>query len=347
MLPRFFYGVLFSLLTVCFGRTVTTLAPGGGSTTTEVFNVLDFGAKPDDSTDNTAAFAACMAAVVNASGGQMYIPGGVYRGRITVPLITDIWTTVEIVGDGEPTPVWGTVGSGYSDGSRYATTVKSNASSGASVISAQAGARGGFSFVYVVVRNIHVQTYDNPAIGGIDLLAAQQCKLENVVVNTGVYDVQASQPTHGTSGVTTPARGNGAWNVLRNVVVTGFDTGVVCNEHTDADALAVAANINGLSFPAADHASRFARVCAARNTIHVTVLGQHGFTIEQLDIENPGPGQTTPANAWQTNFCAVNDPNNHGIADITYWVVEGNVGPVTNFTLVGGATVRTRRIGSL
>jgi hypothetical protein len=344
MSPRFFY-VLFSLLTVCSGQTVTTLA-GGGSTTTKVFNVLDFGAKPDDSTDNTAAFAACMAAVVNVSGGQMYIPGGVYRGRITVPLITDIWTTVEIVGDGEPTPVFGTVGSGYSDGSRYATTVKSIASSGASVISVQAGA-GGFSFVYVVVRNIHVQTYDNPAIGGIDLLAAQQCKLENVVVNTGVYDVQASQPTHGTSGVTTPARGNGAWTVLRNVVVTGFDTGVVCNEHTDADSLVVAANINGLSFLAADHASRFARVGAARNTNHLTVLGPHGFTIEQLDIENPGPGQTTPANAWQTNFCAVNDRNNHGIADITYWVVEGNVGPVTNFTLVGGASMRTHRIGSL
>jgi hypothetical protein len=32
----------------------------------------------------------------------------------------------------------------------------------------------------------------------------------NVFVNTGVYGVQASQPTHAASGVITPAVNNGA-----------------------------------------------------------------------------------------------------------------------------------------
>ncbi len=64
---------------------------------------------------------------------------------------------------------------------------------------------GGFSAVYVVVRNLDVRTYDNPGIGGIDLYSAMQCRIENVFVNTGVYSVQASKPTHGTSGLITPA----------------------------------------------------------------------------------------------------------------------------------------------
>ena len=59
---------------------------------------------------------------------------------------------------------------------------------------------GGFSAVYVVVRNLDVRTYDNPGIGGIDLHFALQCRIENVFVNTGVYNVQASQPTHGAKG---------------------------------------------------------------------------------------------------------------------------------------------------
>ena len=36
----------------------------------------------------------------------------------------------------------------------------------------------------------------------------------------------------------------------------------------------------------------------------------------------------------------------NGIADINYWVVEGNVGAVEKFTRNGGASIQARRIGS-
>lgn len=39
----------------------------------------------DDSTDNTAAFTACLNAIVAAGGGKMVLPDGVDQGRITVP----------------------------------------------------------------------------------------------------------------------------------------------------------------------------------------------------------------------------------------------------------------------
>jgi len=198
----------------------------------------------------------------------------------------------------------------------------------------------------VVVRDIEVRTYDDPGIGGIDLAHVQQCRVENVVVNTGVYCVQASRPTHGTAGIVTPACNNAALTVLRNVVVTGYHTGIVVNEHTDGDNINLACNVNGLEFVFAHHASRFGRVGAQRCTNNITVTGAHGFSIEQLDMEVAGLGQTDSNNEWQATEYNINDPDNLGLADVNYWVVEGGVGATDMFTMNGGASIRARRIGA-
>lgn len=198
----------------------------------------------------------------------------------------------------------------------------------------------------MVIRNLDVRNYDNPRIGGIDLNHAAQCRIENVVVSTGVYNVLASKPTHGTVGLVTPANNNAALTILRNVLVTGHDTGIVVNEHTDADNIVVASNIHGIRFNTANHASRFGRIGTYRNTHHVTVTGRHGFLINQMNTEQPGGGQTNPQNAWQTLVSDVNDPCNLGAGDINYWVVVGGVGAVNTFTKNGGGGIRARRIGS-
>jgi hypothetical protein len=311
-----------------------------------IFNVTDYGAVGDDRTDNTAAFTACLNDLVAAGGGKMYLPDGVYRGRIIIPPQDGpSWITIEIVGESEPTPVFGTIGSFPPQ--NHGTIVKSLATSGAAVISAPSGdLYMGFSGVYVVIRNLSVRTYDNPQIGGIDLNYAAQCRLENVVVSTGVYNVQASEPTHGTTGLVTPANSNAALTILRNVLVTGYDTGILVREHTDADNIVVAGNIHGIKFTTANHASRFGRIGTYRNTHHVTVAGRHGFLIQQMNTEQPGSGQTNDQNAWQTLVSDVNDPDNLGTGDINYWVVIGGVGAVDTFTKNGGDGIRARRIGS-
>ena len=314
------------------------------------FNVASYGAVADDSTDNTAAFTACLNAIIAAGGGRMFLPDGVYRGRITIPPVANSSSSqlaIEIVGESEPPPVWGTIGAFPLR--QKGTIIKSLATSGAAVISASQSPNAlydAFSAVHVIIRNLDVRTYNNPKIGGIDLNFAAQCRLENVFINTDIYNVQASQPTYGTKGLVTPANNNAALTILRNVTVTGYHTGIVANEHTDGDNIVVASNINGVEFSTANHASRFGRLGTYRNTNHITVTGAHGFTIKQLNIEKTGPGQTDANNAWQTTVYDLKDPSNLGIADITYWVVVGNVGAVDDFDRSGGNTVRTRRIGS-
>jgi len=311
-----------------------------------VFNVLDYGAVGDDKTDNTEAFSACVKAMIAAGGGRMIIPNGIYRGRIVIPGTRE-WITIEIVGENEPTPVFGTIGAFPFP--KNGTIIKCLSESGPAVIVATnipEKLYSRFSGVNVSIRNLDVRTYDNPGIGGIDLLNAAQCKLENVFVNTDRYNVQASKPTHGTAGIITPACDNAALTILRNVIVTGYHTGIVVNEHTDGDNINLGSNVNGLEFAAAVHASRFGRVCAQRCTHSITVTGKHGFCIEQLDIEIAGPGQTDKDNEWQAAAFIINDPNNLGIGDIKYWVVEGAVGVVETFTRNGGEHIRACRLGS-
>lgn len=258
------------------------------------FNARDYGAVGDDKTDNTAAFSKCLDALIAAGGGKMYLPDGVYRGRIIIPPVSKplpSWIIVEIVGESEPVPVFGTIGNFPLQ--NKGTIIKSLETTGAGVISADKSPNslyGGFSAVYVVVRNLDVRTYDNPAISGIDLNYAMQCRLENVFINTGLYNVQASKPTHATKGLVTPVSNNAALTILRNVTVTGFHTGISVYEHTDADNVVVASNIHGLEFGTAQHASRFGRVGAYRNTHHVTVSGRHGFSIEQLNTRTTRAG---------------------------------------------------------
>ena len=326
------------------------MSSSAGTPNSRVFNVLNYGAVGDDKTDNTAAFSACLKAVIEARGGRMYLPVGVYRGRILIPAVSQpipSWITVEIVGESEPTPVFGTIGAFPLQNN--GTVVKSLSQTGRAVISANRSTNslyGGFSAVYVVIQNLDVRTDDDPGIGGIDLHDALQCKIENVFVNTGGYSVQASKPTHGTSGLITPACNNAALTILRNVVVTGYHTGIVVHEHTDGDNINLASNINGLEFVFAHHASRFGRVGAYRCTHDIAVTGRHGFSIEQLDMEIAGPGQTDSHNEWQATAYNIYVPDNLGVADINYWVVEGNVGAVEKFTRKGGASIRARRIGS-
>lgn len=309
-------------------------------------NVAKYGAIGDGKTDNTEAFSKCLDALIDAGGGRMLIPDGIYRGRIIIPG-TKEWITIEIVGESEPTPVFGTIGAFPFP--KNGTIIQCLSGSGSAVISAANTPEKlyhSFSGVNVSLRNLDVRTYDNPAISGIDLRHAAQCKLENVFVNTDRYNVQASKPTHGTSGIITPACNNAALSILRNVIVTGYHTGILVNEHTDGDNINLASNINALEFAFAHHASRFGRVGAQRCTRSVTVTGKHGFSIEQLDMEIAGHEQTDANNIWQATDFNIYDPKNLGIGDINYWVVEGGVGAVETFTREGGTSIHARRIGT-
>ena len=166
-----------------------------------VFNVLKYGAIADDKTDNTAAFSACLKAVVEEGGGRMCLPDGVYRGRIVIPPVSKpvtSWITVEIAGESAPTPVYGTIGAfPLMD---HGAIVKDLDASGAAVISASSSPNavyGDFSAVNVVIKDLEVRTYDDPGIGGIDLehlLVERRVRVEAVEADHLLLERDAGLP---------------------------------------------------------------------------------------------------------------------------------------------------------
>ena len=73
------------------------LAWQGPATITYEFNVKSYGALGDNSTDDSAAIAAAVAALVSAGGGKLKFPCGIYKYNSPIS-ITNV--PIEIVGDG-------------------------------------------------------------------------------------------------------------------------------------------------------------------------------------------------------------------------------------------------------
>jgi hypothetical protein len=75
------------------------------------FNVADYGAVGDNKRDNTAVFTECLNDIITAGGGRMYLPAGVYRGKVVIPKVEPPdWINIEITGERQPAALFGTIG---------------------------------------------------------------------------------------------------------------------------------------------------------------------------------------------------------------------------------------------
>ena len=87
-----------------------------------------------------------MAAVIKSGGGQMWIPHGVYRGKVIIPDVgafgnaTNGWISIEIVGETPPVPAFGTVSAFPNIGG--GTVITSAESTGPAVISVARSEKG-------------------------------------------------------------------------------------------------------------------------------------------------------------------------------------------------------------
>lgn len=313
-------------------------------------DLIEFGCVGDGVTDDTAKFNEAIALAMT-TGQRIYGRSGKYKVKSLIIPKTAEWKQIEIYGDNFPVPTYGTIGTVPT----YATTQK-----GMVILSdyAEVGDKGviyaephpstflNFSFVSIVLRNMVIRTYDNPKTCGIQALSAIQLTLENVFVDTGVYNVQASQPIIHSGGIVMPGHSNGAMSYLKNVWVSGYYYGIVLYEHVYGEQVVVHSNVHGLALRFAEHAIYFTRVLSQRNTNVVTVEGACRFEIAQLNCEYVGSGQSDSNNAWQKTQYELNDPSNLGAGRITYANSRGAVGANNVFRINGGANVIVKYINS-
>jgi hypothetical protein len=290
-------------------------------------NVKWFGAIGDGTTDDTTAIQRAINYACLLGVAKIFFPSGIYLvTNLSIPAYTALTNgnrVIEFVGVAQPSTVFGTVFMALTQ-SVNGSIIKSASTSGAIV----AVAGSGFSQYHVVFRDLVFRAYDNPNITGIDAGWAAQLSGYNLQIDTGVYNMNGSQPTHTNAyGIITPKVGNGALTRLQNVAVSGFYVGLDVNEHTSADDLYFHSCAHAMFFEVANDASVFGRVLAQCCPQVIGVNGTHRFDIDQLMIEHLSTvvAAAHPATAWMATTEDFRDTSNAAYANVRVHLIKGDV----------------------
>ena len=333
-------------------NTGTILVTSDGKRIKRIFdNGVDikwFGAKiTNTSTQNNTAIDLAIAWAISDNGGKIRIPKGTYLvNPIHVPYVgisAGRIVPIEIVGEFIPNQLFGTIGSlPLASSGSVLSCASTTAGQSVIIIDPHPTDFGNFSAVKPIIKNLDIRTYQNSQIGGIDARYAQQLIVENCQITNGVYSVDSVLPTYPNAiGLHTPNVDNAALNILKNVSISGFYTGLVVNEHTDGQSLNLTCNLNAMEFKQANHSSNFGMIDMQRNTIGMKFTGIHAVNIDNLNLEHAGDTQTNPNNIWQLTTYDIDDSLNKGKGLINWHSVHGAAGSTPDdFRKNGGEKVK-------
>lgn len=309
-------------------------------------NVKWFGAKGDNSTSDTTAIQRAINFACYMGVGRIFFPRGIYVvTNLTLPVLYDPAggiKIIEFVGETHPPSWFGTIGDFPL--SEYGSILKSSSTGSLLRVLPNPGGGYDFSWYHLVVRDLLFRTYDNPNLIAINAHKAQHFTCERVQVDTGVYSVQAAEPTNNLAAIYTPAKDNGALTRLVDVSVSGYYTGIQANEHCRTEALNLTCNKIGVEIPESNHIMRI-EGSFQRNATNVKVTGACRGSLV-LNIEHAHASQVDENNDWQLTTYDVDDASNLGCLDVEWSTVLGTVGQDATFTVNGGSNLNSRRTGS-
>ncbi len=334
-------------------QTVANLASNGW------YNVRSYGATGDGTTDDTTYVQAAIDAAIAAGGGVVYFPRGVYKisgalqdtGRSNAQLLlprinlTAEQITVELCGEFTPPADISVVGAMTLPDNHSIIKGTLNTGSGTSPCLLGAwgpsGSSGDFSNAHVVLRNLTFRMPSDPVLTAIDLEHTVCMELDNVIVDTGSYDVAGlAQMTTSTSyGVKLPAINNGAQSVLGTLNILGFYKGIKAGEHAYGHNVNVWGCRQAVEFVAANHPSIFERL----GIYHcqrglVGTGGAHYVDIHQLNIEHAASGTWTPV-------YDIDDSSSYLKGWCKWHAVLAGTGISDSFTVNGAVCMRRERLG--
>jgi hypothetical protein len=288
---------------------------GGGASSINVFDSLGwinpeaFGVIPDDGLDDTPEIQACLNYAASLNGDiTIYFRRGVYnidgalvtsvsgvnpncQLYIPLTLAAGVKKTIRILGEtppqmghsvlaSNPLPVGGVIflSSIVGTGTRPAIFGSPWTSSGF----------GDFNFTDVYMENLTVRARSLTG-GGADtvntmsglnfIVLPNTPYINNVRVDIESELVDSEQPATGTAGIIFPGRGNGANVAANNIFVSGYDIGLLVNEHFNGNNLVVAACNEGVRIDSSDHFINITRLLTNGCVTGIRVQGTSSFTI--------------------------------------------------------------------
>jgi len=333
---------------------------GGGSTPNTVTST-DIGLVGDGVTDNTTAFQTWLNSVETADvNATLIVEDGVYvfsgplqdtsarNAQILLPRPAH-YITLTIKGR-QAIPTWVSAASvpptlPLPAGARFKSTLSTGGGASPSFIGGH-GTLADQNQLHLCIENMMFQTVGNPQISCLNLeLITWVDFTRDVLIVAGdrLDNPSAIQPTNTSScGLIMPMTNIGVLHTVENIHVFQFYTGIAFGEIAHFKNIGAYACKYALQFGFAYHANLIERVLIFHCTNGIRILGGAcPLSIIQLDIEHENP-----AGPWYVTIYDIDDPNNYGSGDITWWVVKGGVGVDTTFTVNGGANIKYRRLGS-
>jgi hypothetical protein len=247
-----------------------------GGTDLGWFNVMDYGATGDGSTDDTAAIQATIDAATAAGGGVIYFPPGIYlvsgalqdtgafNGQLLLPNVDHADPHVVLVFRGALRPGLHPVYGTDIDADTAHSIIRSSltgASGTAACVSGgnnlAAPSSGGGNNLEVLVQDLVCVGPDNPTFTFWNLSACQGGGLVDVQVSTpGGFAGTAVEPTHNNSyGVKVPQKYFSNYTVTTGLSIGGFYTSILNGERADHRGLVLGICIVGVEQPAMFFAS--------------------------------------------------------------------------------------------
>lgn len=312
-------------------------------------NVKWWGAVGNNVTnDHDAILDAINFAIAEKSGKIIFPDGTYYTSPIHIPYVPFSEglggiISIELSGVNVPPQTYGTIG--YYPLENIGAVIRCDSTTpGERVIKVDnaADAFYNFSQIKLIVKNLTIRTYDNPVIGGIDAGWAQQLIIDNVNIDTDIYNVDAAEPTTASAkGLVPPTDGNGALTQIGNVSISGYYDGMESWEHVHGvGAVNITGCLNGLRLRVGSHLMYFSRLTIQNCTIPITVDTNSYLVISELNIEHLRPEDIGEFNAWQVTTTDINDPDSYCKGSIAYGVTESETGPANTFTVNGAENIK-------
>lgn len=338
----------------------------------KIFNVEDYGAIHNNSTDDTQAIQDCIDAVDTAGGGVIFFPKGIYKidgnfiatdGTVTynsqllVPYKTNNnqdRKTFHFLGEVSPnmaqsSGIAGGVNQTVPTSGVILRGTKAGSAAGQSMLS---GGIVGLTSEWdtnnanqIIIENIQFQPDPDVSsrltLGAINMKGALDVQIKNVccfpynlnLINSGI-------PQNNCIGIVMPALSASNHNVCDHVNVGGFETGYLAGDHTVfRDTVAIAC-LYAYQFAANYQIAVGERIgsywCA--NDIYVSGAGY--LKINELQTE------WNQDSKWYDAAYVILDPSNYGHGEIHYNITEANVGfNNARFNKSGGANIQCLPIG--